>query len=261
MAYIAWAQREGCVRRRFFVGGFNEGTARIEGDAAHHLARVLRADPGQLYELSDGRSVFLGRIERVEREAVHFAVLEPVATREERLRVTLLMAVVKFERFEWALEKATELGAHSIVPLAAERSEKMLVGAAGKRAERWRRLLLESAQQARCLRIPELQPVQLPRDAFRAAGDAVKVLLSERAGAPALQNALAEAVSRQRANSSSVPVQLCLAVGPEGGWTDAEFAAAAEFDFGEASIGELVLRTETAVVAGLAAAHLYFDPH
>jgi 16S rRNA (uracil1498-N3)-methyltransferase len=247
------------VRRRFFVDGFNEGMARIEGDTAHHLARVLRAEPGQVYELSDGRSVFLARIERVGREAVHFALLEPVAIREVRLCVTLLVAVVKFDRFEWALEKATELGAHCIVPLAAERSEKMLVGAVGKRADRWRRLLLESSQQARCLRIPELHDIRQPQDAFRAAGDSVKVLLSERVGAPALQNILAEAVSHRRANSSAGPVRLCLAVGPEGGWTDAEFAAAAEAGFAEASIGELVLRTETAVVAGLAAAHLYFD--
>ncbi len=248
------------MRRRFFVNGFSEGAARIEGDAAHHLARVLRAEPGQLYELSDGRAVFLARVERVGRDAVDFAVVEQVTRREARLRVTLLLAIVKFDRFEWALEKATELGAQTIVPLAAERSEKMLVGAAEKRADRWRRLLLESAQQARCLCVPELRSVQQPREAFRAARDSVKVLLSERAGAPALRKVLAEASSARPASSGGGPVPLCLAVGPEGGWTDAEFTAAADAGFAEASIGELAPRSETAVVAiGLAAAHLYFD--
>lgn len=87
----------------------------------------------------------------------------------------------------------------------------------------------------------------------------MRVLLSERAGAPPLRNVLRDAASARAAGSRKGPVPLCLAVGPEGGWTEDEFAAAAEAGFAEASIGELVLRTETAIVAALAAAHLYFD--
>jgi len=134
------------VRRRFFVESFSNGRATLSGAGAHHLGRVLRAEPGQSYELSDGRAVWLARVEQVGREAVEFSLVEPVAVREARLRAALLLAIVKFERFEWALEKATELGVETIVPLAAERSEKALVGAAAKRAERWTRILLESAQ-------------------------------------------------------------------------------------------------------------------
>ena len=100
---------------------------------------MLRAEAGQLYELSDGNAVFLARVERVGREAIEFVTLEPIPARVPRLRATLLLAVVKFDRFEWALEKATELGVEMIVPLAAERSEKALVAASAKRAERWRR--------------------------------------------------------------------------------------------------------------------------
>ena len=110
------------MRRRFFVEQFSGGAATLEGPAGHHLARVLRAEPGQLYELSDGRSLFLARVENVGRDSVDFAVVEPLAARAPRLDATLLIAVVKFDRFEWALEKATELGAGAIVPLAAARS-------------------------------------------------------------------------------------------------------------------------------------------
>ena len=163
---------------------------RSSGDAAHHLGRVLRAEPGQSYELSDGQAVWLARVERVGREAVEFALVEPVAVREPRLHATLLLAIVKFERFEWALEKATELGAEAVVPLAAERSEKALVGAAAKRAERWTRILLESAQQARCLRPPVLRPLIRPAEGFRAANQSVKVLLSERSEAAGLRAVL-----------------------------------------------------------------------
>ncbi len=191
-------------------------------------------------------------------EAIEFALVEPVAARETRLRSTLLLAIVKFERFEWALEKATELGADTIVPLAAERSEKALVGAAPKRAERWQRILLESAQQARCLRPPVLHPLMTPAQAFRTSEAEMKVLLSERSSAPGLRGVLqAEAGTQDFASGDRV--RFSIGIGPEGGWTEEEFAAAAAAGFREASLGGNILRTETAVVAGLAAAHLYFD--
>jgi 16S rRNA (uracil1498-N3)-methyltransferase len=245
------------LRRRFFVSRFHGGTATLDGPEAHRLARVLRAQPGQLYELSDGERLFLSRVLRVGRDSVDFALVEPLEARAARLEATLLLAVVKFDRFEWALEKATELGAAAIVPLAAARSEKPLLAAAPKRAARWRKILFESAQQARCLRPPELRPLVAPREAFRTApADALRVLLSEQAGAPPLKSLFDAAVPPAGAES---PARVALAIGPEGGWTDDEFAAASEAGFRAAALGGNILRTETAAVAGLAAAHLYFD--
>ena len=142
------------MRRRFFVEKFEAGSAILRGEAAHHLGRVLRAETGQLYELSDGQCLWLARTESVGRDEVQFSLVEPLASPNAPVRTELLLAIVKFDRFEWALEKATELGAEEITPLAADRSEKGLIAAAGKRAERWKRILAESAQQARRLRIP-----------------------------------------------------------------------------------------------------------
>ena len=139
------------------------------------------------------------------------------------VRIELLLAIVKFDRFEWALEKATELGAEEIMPLAAERSEKGLIAAAGKRAERWKRILAESAQQARRLRVPFLSDAAKPCDAFRASDAPLKLLLSERAGARPLREVL-EPVASVRRNDDVARV--AIAIGPEGGWTDAEFASA-----------------------------------
>ncbi len=232
------------MRRRFFVENFAEGSAVLRGEAAHHLGRVLRAQAGQFYELSDGERVFLGRIERVGRDAVEFALLEEVRAPSSGLEVTLLLAVVKFDRFEWALEKATELGVTRIVPLTAARSEKALVGAAPKRAARWRKLLLEASQQSRRLRPPILGEIEKPAMAFAAQdASAIRLLLSERSGAPSLRRVLTGKSERSAA----------FAVGPEGGWTEDEFAAAAQEVFLEVSLGNQVLRTETAVIAGLAA--------
>src|SRR5437667_425248 len=120
----------------------------MEGDAAHHLGRVLRAQTGQLYELSDGEKVWLSRIDSVGRDRVQFSLLEQLPVARPSVNVTLFLAVVKFDAFEWAIEKATELGVSTIVPLAAERSEKALLTAAAKRAERWKIILLEASQQS-----------------------------------------------------------------------------------------------------------------
>jgi len=244
------------LRRRFFVEAFAGGTACLTGDAAHHLGRVLRAEPGQLYELSDANSVFLARIERVSSGRIDFALLEKIPAVRSPLGLSILLSIAKFDRYEWALEKATELGVNTIVPLAAERSEKALVSAAAKRAARWRKILLESAQQARCLRPPLLFEVTQPAAAFAENKASLRVLFSERSRAVPVQDIFKEAASKR---VSELPLQVALAVGPEGGWTDQEFDAASAAGFREASLGNNILRTETAVIAGLAAAHLYFD--
>jgi 16S rRNA (uracil1498-N3)-methyltransferase len=152
------------VRRRFFVEQFIDRTAAIEGETAHHLGRVLRAQVGQLYELSDGVAVWLGRIESVARDRIQFALLEEIPAHPPAVDIVLLLSVVKFDAFEWAIEKATELGVGMIVPVAASRSEKALLAAAGKRLERWEKILVEASQQSRRVRVPcHLIPVATSR--------------------------------------------------------------------------------------------------
>jgi len=230
------------VRRRFFVPQFEEKRAVIEGDAAHHLGRVLRAEAGQLYELSDGRQVWLGRVSSVARDRVEFALVEELTSRRSSVDVTLLLAVVKFDAFEWAIEKATELGVNAIVPLAAARSEKALLSAAAKRAERWKKILVEASQQSRRLSVPSLGALTRPEQSFAQQGEELKLLLSERQDAPTLRTLL------EGEKSSNVVI----AIGPEGGWTDKELESATQSGFNQVSLGNLILRTETAVIAALA---------
>jgi 16S rRNA (uracil1498-N3)-methyltransferase len=232
------------MRRRFFIDQFQDHRASLQGEAAHHLGRVLRAQPGQLYELSDGTSVWLGRIDTVTRDEINFELLEQLPGTPPRLKITLLLSVVKFDAFEWALEKATELGVTRIVPLAAARSEKALLAAAPKRAARWQKILLESSQQSRRVQLPTLDPLAKPEAAFTGSStnNALRVLLSESPAAKPLRAVL----------SAAHASEAFLAIGPEGGWTDSEFSAARSSNFLEASLGNQILRTETAVVAALA---------
>jgi 16S rRNA (uracil1498-N3)-methyltransferase len=242
------------MRRRFFVDHFDDGTATVRGDTAEHLGRVLRAEPGQLYELSDGERVWLGRVERVGLlkrgdNRVEFSLIEPIAAQEPGLHLQLLIALVKFDRFEWCLEKASELGVSEITPLVASRTDKALVRASAKRHARWERILLESAQQSRRLRPPKLAEAVSPEKAYVGCTAECKLLLSERSDAPPIHEALRNVNARSAAVS----------IGPEGGWTDGELELARAAGFTEASLGQLVLRTETAVLASLAILQFALD--
>jgi 16S rRNA U1498 N3-methylase RsmE len=93
------------VRRRFFTDRFDSDSAILRGDTAEHLGRVLRAEPGQLYELSDGERVWLARVDKVASSKrngsqVHFTLVEEIEEREAALRIQLLISLVKFDRFE-----------------------------------------------------------------------------------------------------------------------------------------------------------------
>lgn len=236
------------MRRRFFVDCFESGFASIRGEKAEHLGRVLRAEAGQLYELSDGSNIWLGRIENVAlpkhgEGRIDFALIEQIPVRKNALSIQLFISIVKFDRFEWCVEKATELGASEIIPLAAARSDKALVAAAQKRVLRWKKIAAESAEQARRLRPPDILDIRVPELAFPGCSAERKILLSERRDAASIRESL---------TVSGNVTKVALAIGPEGGWTDDEILAAGQAGFREVSLGEQILRTETAVVAGLA---------
>jgi 16S rRNA (uracil1498-N3)-methyltransferase len=230
------------ARRRFFVDEVRHGLAVLAGDDGRHLRQVLRAEPGQLYEISDNHSVYLAEIEAVRKDEISFRVIETLAVEEPPLRLTLFLALIKFERFEWALERGTELGVEAVVPVEAERSEKGLERAALKRVERWRRIVRESSQQARRARMPEVGGA-VPLEEALETPAACRYFLDEDGGRPLLAAAPA---GRARGD------RVALAVGPEGGWTDAESQLARERGWTCATLGPTILRTETAAIAATA---------
>ena len=229
------------ARRRFFVDGIHHGHAEVAGDEAHHLVRVLRVEPGQRYEISDGAGgVYLATVAEARKSRVLFDVEERVALKPLPVRIALAFALIKFDRLEWILEKGTEAGVETFIPVIAERSEKGLEQAAPKRRERWERIVIEAAQQSRRDRLPELHdPVRLRE--FRCDAG-VRVLLDEDPAAPPLLSVLPA--------EREAGAQVALLLGPEGGWTDAERVGLVDSGWRTASLGPLVLRAETAAVAG-----------
>ncbi len=231
------------ARRRFFVDAIHGSSAVLAGDDARHLGQVLRAEAGQLYEISDNHSVYLAEIESVRKDGVRFRIVQELEQAPAPVDITLLLALIKFDRFEWALEKATELGVQSIVPVEADRSEKGLRLAAAKRIERWRKIVRESSQQARRARLPEIMPAAGFSEAL-AGSASFCCFLDEQPGAPPLPAAM----PRCRQASGSVRVL----IGPEGGWTDSERSRALAAGWTAVSLGPNILRAETAAIAALA---------
>jgi 16S rRNA (uracil1498-N3)-methyltransferase len=231
------------ARRLFFVQGFRRGQAELRGAEARHLTRVLRVEAGQVYEISDNQSLWLAEVETARQDLVVFRLLEPRNPAEPPARVTLAAALVKFDRFEWIVEKAAELGAERIVPVVAARTERGLEAAAAKRLERWRKIALESSQQARRPTLPVIEAAEpLARVIERPAEQ--RYFLDEAAGAPALVSLLPAMPVRGAA--------VALLVGPEGGWLDQERAAALAAGWQAASLSHNILRAETAAMAALA---------
>jgi len=229
------------MRRRFFVDQVRNGHAEINGEDARHLTRVLRVEEGQRFEISDNQNVYLAEVEAAHKERVLFRTVEKMAVPTPSVHLRLYAALIKFDHFEWMIEKATELGVAEIVPFEAIRSERGLERAARKRIERWRRIALEASQQSRRDRLPDV------RDPINFAGAvsdsaAFRVVLDEEPGGLPLMSAL----PKERPND------VALLIGPEGGWTDGERETFIAAGWTRVSLGPLILRAETAALAGLA---------
>src|SRR5271155_898632 len=177
------------MRRRFFVDEVRSGRAEISGDDARHLTRVLRVGAGQRYEISDNRNVYLAEIESARKEHGAFRTLENLAAPAPTVRLVLCAALIKFDRFEWMIEKATELGVAEIVPVETARSERGLERAAHKRVERWRRIALEASQQSRRAFLPDVSEPESLRETL-ACEATYKFALDENPAAPPLNTAL-----------------------------------------------------------------------
>jgi len=231
------------ARRRFFVDEPRRGEAELGGEEAEHLIRVLRAEAGQQYEICDGARLYLAEIVEARKRSVRFRIVEELPVAEPAIRIALLMSLIKFERFEWMIEKATELGVETIVPVHADRSEKGLELAARKRVERWRKIARAAGQQSRRVRLPQiLPPLPLREAALRT--EPSRFYLEETPGSPQLLKALLDLPRR--------PATVAVLIGPEGGWTERERAVLLAAAWSPVSLGPQILRAETAAIAAVA---------
>jgi 16S rRNA (uracil1498-N3)-methyltransferase len=226
------------TRRRWIADEVSSNRAALTGAHADHLVRVLRARVGQEFDIMAGGIARRGRIANIAQDRVEFDLAEEIPA-APAVNLTLLLAIFKFDRMEWAIEKCTELGVARMVPLIARRTDAHLASASAKRAERWRRIALQAAQQSRRLTTPEIAaPVKL-REATKLPG-ALRIVLAETEEQVMIRDVLAE---------QATDGETLLAIGPEGGWTEVELDLFKKEAWLSASLGPTILRAETAAIA------------
>ena len=223
----------------------------LPAQAAAHVGRVLRLRPGDAVMLfnGDGRD-YPAQLVAVEPREVRARVLEAQANRSESpLRIVLAQALARGEKMDWIVQKASELGVTGIVPLVTARSEvKLDEKRAGKRLEHWQAVAISACEQSGRARVPAIAPVQPLRAWLDSLeGTAMRLAL------------LPEGEVRPRALGAPGEGAV-LAVGPEGGFDEADIALLRDAGFRGLALGPRVLRTETAGMAAIAALQaLYGD--
>jgi len=195
----------------------------LDGEEHHHLSRVARIKPGEKVWLFDDRGTnYLARVEEVTKERTRLAILERRATPEPRVEITLAQALIKSKKMNSILQKATELGVTTIIPVITARTVVRIEERAEKKLERWQKIIKAAAKQSKISFLPSISsPVTLEK-LVEERDEAKKLVLSENT------------------------------VGPEGGWTSEEEEYILDHAYEAVSLGRQVLRAETAALSSLA---------
>jgi 16S rRNA (uracil1498-N3)-methyltransferase len=229
------------TRRRWIADEVSENRAALVGDHANHLVRVLRARVGQEFDISTSETVRRGRITSLAQDRVEFDLGEEIFS-SDALEITLLLSIFKFDRMEWAIEKCTELGVSRIIPVIARRTDAHLASASAKRVERWQSIARQTSEQSRRAASPEIvAPIKLSQVLNRPGS--LRIVLAESEDRTLLRDVI---------SSSTSDMPIAFAVGPEGGWTEDELRSFKDAGWSSASLGNTILRAETAAIAATA---------
>jgi 16S rRNA (uracil1498-N3)-methyltransferase len=246
------------TRRRFYAlpDAFdaNLKSVTLAGDEARHLREVLRLKIGDEVSVFDGAGKeFSCRIEESRRDIARLKIISEVdpARPESPLSLTLAVALLKGEKFDLVVQKATELGVTRVVPVVTKLADIRLrdESDAVKRLARWQRIALEAAKQSGRAVIPEItSPLSfefllqnaLPNSQVAASSDLTCLMFSERDGQTLIQ---------AEKTWPAKPTSLTALVGSEGGWTDEEITGARQAGWTIVTLGGRTLRAETAAIA------------
>jgi 16S rRNA (uracil1498-N3)-methyltransferase len=231
----------------FFIASsdIRETAITLTGDLCHHLRASLRVKPGECLWLTDEqRRRYRVTVMEVNSERLVTRILEQVdGPVEKGPAILLAQALLKGDHMDWVVQKASELGARSIVPVIAQHSVvRPQAGRTAAQVSRWQRIAMEAAQQSEQWQAPRvLAPIEF-RQFFVHAPAATSLILAERRDTVGLA-----AIPLPSLVSESVS----LLIGPEGGWAKEEIDLALEQGSHAVSLGSFILRAETAAVAAL----------
>ena len=234
---------------RFSVKKNNIQTSSVilDGEEHRHLSKVARIKPRQKVWLFDeeGRN-YLAEVVKIERDRTRLVILEREDAQEPSLHITLGQALIKAKKMNSIIQKATELGVAAIVPVITARTIIRIEEKEEKKLERWKKIIREAAKQSHVSFLPSIMyPVKLDK-LIRECNEEKKLLLSEN------QGKLLRDILIPGSRKGEPPSSVLLLVGPEGGWTDKEERFILDHGFEAVSLGNQILRTETAALSSLA---------
>ena len=233
---------------RFYAepGSLSEGFARLSSEDTDHAVKTLRLAPGDTVELFADGARFLAEIAVAGRGGVTVRVLEPLPSTEPRLRVTLFQGLPKADKLELIVQKAVELGAEAVVPVAMERSVvKLSAESVPRKLERWQKIAREACKQSgRCVEPAVGQPVTVAQLAKELARFDAAVVPWEDARGYGLR-----AFQEEHPDVRTVAV----VIGPEGGISPEEIEILRGAGCLPVTLGPRILRTETAGLAAVSA--------
>lgn len=235
---------------RFFVPQLFGDEMTITGVDAKHISKVLRMTIGdELQIVSDDGVSALGKISYIDAECVKVGELQVLAeSHEPKVKITLAQGLAKGEKMEFIIQKAVELGANSIVPVAMEHSVVRLDGPkAGKKVERWQKISEAAAKQSKRDVIPEVQDVMSMKEMLAKNDCSTKIIAYECEDQTSLKTALKNAIEQDKIND------LLLIIGPEGGISESELELARAAGAVPVSLGRRILRAETAGLVAMSA--------
>lgn len=235
---------------RFFVPQLYAEEMYIEGVDARHISKVLRMQPGtQLQIVSDDGVSALAEITAIDSERVTVRCLEKLAeSHEPRVKLVLAQGLAKGEKMDFIIQKAVEMGAYSVIPVAMEHSVVRLDGAkAAKKVERWQKIAESAAKQSKRDIIPQVQPVQSMAEMLAKCTCQTKIIAYECEDRLSLKAAL------RAAGEAGGISELLLIIGPEGGISEGELEQARQAGAVPVSLGRRILRAETAGLVAISA--------
>ena len=235
---------------RFFVPQLYAEEMYIEGVDARHISKVLRMQPGtQLQIVSDDGVSALAEITAIDSERVTVRCLEKLAeSHEPRVKLVLAQGLAKGEKMDFIIQKAVEMGAYSVIPVAMEHSVVRLDGAkAAKKVERWQKIAESAAKQSKRDIIPQVQPVQSMAEMLAKCTCQTKIIAYECEDRLSLKAAL------RAAGEAGGISELLLIIGPEGGISESELEQARQAGAVPVSLGRRILRAETAGLVAISA--------
>ena len=236
---------------RFFIkqSQLESSTVIIYGEEHHHLSKVARIKPGEKIWLFDEKGTsYLACVEEIRKDMTKLSILEKKNKDKLRVAITLAQSLIKSKKMELIIQKSTELGVATIIPVITERSIVNIEGKVEKKIERWKKISCEAAKQSHSLIPAILIPTLLSR-LISERDEEKKILLSEHKG-----RYLRDLLIRSSASGFQIeepPASVLILIGPEGGWTKEEEVDILNHGFERVSLGQQILRAETAAVCSL----------